>query len=72
MESGIAHLGGHGTFLDVSTMQISHGETAKDTATILSSYGHGIACRYCNWGYRKQIHPRNGSKFNSICDESTM
>jgi ornithine carbamoyltransferase len=50
MEAGIAHLGGHGTFLDVSTMQISHGETAKDTATILSSYGHGIACRYCNWG----------------------
>lgn len=50
MESGIAHLGGHGTFLDTSTMQISHGESAKDTAIILSSYGHGIACRYCNWG----------------------
>ncbi len=50
MESGIAHLGGHGTFLDTSTMQISHGESAKDTAVILSSYGHGIACRYCNWG----------------------
>lgn len=50
MEAGIAHLGGHGTFLDTSTMQISHGESAKDTAVILSSYGHGIACRYCNWG----------------------
>ncbi|NCA96772.1 MAG: ornithine carbamoyltransferase, partial [Bacteroidia bacterium] len=45
-----AQLGGHATFLDTSMMQISHGESAKDTAVILSSFGHGIACRYCNWG----------------------
>ena len=50
MESGLAQLGGHATFLDTSMMQISHGESAKDTAVILSSFGHGIACRYCNWG----------------------
>ncbi|MDD3477754.1 MAG: ornithine carbamoyltransferase [Candidatus Izemoplasmatales bacterium] len=50
MEAGLAHLGGHGVFLDTSNMQISHGESAKDTATILSSYGHGIACRNCFWG----------------------
>jgi ornithine carbamoyltransferase len=31
-------------------MQLSHGESAKDTAVILSSYGHGIACRNCFWG----------------------
>ncbi len=49
MESGLAQLGGHATFLDTSTMQISHGESAKDTAVILSSYGHGIACRNCFW-----------------------
>lgn len=49
MEAGIAQLGGHANFLDTSTMQISHGEVAKDTAVILSSYGHGIACRNCNW-----------------------
>ena len=49
MEAGLAHLGGHATFLDTSMMQISHGESAKDTATILSSYGHGIACRNCFW-----------------------
>ena len=49
-ESGMAQLGGHATFLDTSMMQISHGESAKDTATILSSFGHMIACRYCNWG----------------------
>ena len=50
MEAGLAHLGGHATFLDTSMMQISHGESAKDTAIILSSYGHGIACRNCFWG----------------------
>jgi len=49
MEAGIAQLGGHGTFLDTSTMQIAHGEVAKDTAVILSRYGHGIACRNCEW-----------------------
>jgi ornithine carbamoyltransferase len=50
MEAGLAQLGGHATFLDTSMMQISHGESAKDTAIILSSYGHGIACRNCFWG----------------------
>ncbi|HER25157.1 MAG TPA: ornithine carbamoyltransferase [Candidatus Atribacteria bacterium] len=49
MESGIAQLGGHGTFLDTSTMQIAHGEVAKDTAIILSRFGHAIACRNCFW-----------------------
>lgn len=49
MEAGIAQLGGHANFLDTSTMQIAHGEVAKDTAVILSSYGHGIACRHCDW-----------------------
>ncbi|WP_346354362.1 ornithine carbamoyltransferase [Azotosporobacter soli] len=51
MEAGFAQLGGHAGFLDSSSMQIAHGESAKDTATILSRFGHGIACRYCNWGY---------------------
>jgi ornithine carbamoyltransferase len=50
MEAGITQLGGHGIFLDTSTMQIAHGESAKDTAVILSRYGHGIACRNCEWG----------------------
>ncbi len=54
MEAGIAQLGGHGNYLDTSGMQISHGESAKDTAIILSSYGHGIACRNCFWGIGNQ------------------
>jgi len=49
MEAGIAQLGGHGNFLDTSSMQVSHGEVAKDTAVILSRFGHGIACRNCFW-----------------------
>ena len=49
MEAGIAQLGGHGIFLDTSTMQVSHGEAAKDTAIILSRFGHAIACRNCFW-----------------------
>ncbi|MCK8060388.1 MULTISPECIES: ornithine carbamoyltransferase [unclassified Fusibacter] len=49
MEMGIAQLGGHANYLDTSTMQISHGEVAKDTGVILSSFGHGLACRYCDW-----------------------
>jgi len=49
MEAGIAQLGGHGIFLDTSTMQVAHGEAAKDTAIILSRFGHAIACRNCFW-----------------------
>ncbi len=49
MEAGLAQLGGHANFLDTSTMQVSHGEVAKDTGVILGSYGHGIACRNCFW-----------------------
>ena len=49
MEAGIAQLGGHGNFLDTSTMQVAHGEVAKDTAIILSRFGHAIACRNCVW-----------------------
>ena len=49
MEAGITQLGGHAHFIDTSTMQISHGEVAKDTAIILSRYGHAIACRNCFW-----------------------
>lgn len=50
MEAGISQLGGHANYLDTSTMQISHGESAKDTGVILSRFGHGIACRNCFWG----------------------
>ncbi|QRN85325.1 ornithine carbamoyltransferase [Clostridia bacterium] len=54
MEAGATQLGAHAHFLDTSTMQISHGEVAKDTAKILGSYGHAIACRNCFWGIGNQ------------------
>lgn len=65
MEAGIAQLGGHGNFLDTSGMQISHGESAKDTAKILSSYGHGIACRNCFWGIGNQ-YLRSMAKHSTV------
>lgn len=59
MEAGITQLGGHAHFLDTSTMQISHGETPKDTAIILARFGHAIACRICAWkvgnGYIREM-----------------
>jgi ornithine carbamoyltransferase len=45
-EAGITQLGGHAHFLTADAMQVSHGESAKDTGIILSSYGHAIAIRH--------------------------
>jgi len=45
-EAGITQLGGHAHFLTAEAMQISHGESAKDTGSILSRYGHAIAIRH--------------------------
>ena len=43
-------LGGHAHDLTADKMQLSHGESAKDTAIILSRMGHGIASRNCFYG----------------------
>lgn len=45
-EAGITQLGGHAHDLTPNVMQISHGESPKDTGIILSRYGHGIAIRH--------------------------
>jgi ornithine carbamoyltransferase len=45
-EAGLTQLGGHAHFLTADAMQVSHGESAKDTGIILSSYGHAIAIRH--------------------------
>lgn len=49
-ETGMTQLGGHGIHLSPEHMQISHGETAHDTAKVLSRYGEGIAIRHCAHG----------------------
>jgi N-acetylornithine carbamoyltransferase len=45
-EAGITQLGGHAHFLTADAMQVSHGESPKDTGVILSRYGHAIAIRH--------------------------
>jgi len=48
-EAGMTQLGGHAHDLTPDKLQISHGENAKDTANVLSRYGHGIAIRHCSY-----------------------
>jgi ornithine carbamoyltransferase len=54
MEAGMTQLGGHAHDLTADKMQLSHGESAKDTAIILSRMGHGIASRNCFYGTGKE------------------
>jgi len=47
LEAAMTRLGGHAHDLTQGKMQISHGETPKDTAKVLSRMGEGIAIRNC-------------------------
>lgn len=49
-EAGMTQLGGHAHDLTPDRLQISHGENAKDTAMVLSRYGHGIGIRHTVYG----------------------
>ena len=49
-EAGMAQLGGHAQFIDSTTTQISHGDTAKEIGEIVGRYTDGIAIRQCDWG----------------------
>jgi len=49
-EAGMTQLGGHAHDLTPDKLQVSHGETAADTARVLSRMGHGISVRNCDWG----------------------
>ncbi len=49
-EAGMTQLGGHAHDLTPQKLQLSHGETARDTAQVLGRMGHGIAVRNCDWG----------------------
>jgi len=50
IEAGITQLGGHAHDLTPEKMQLTHGESARDTASVLSRMGHAIACRNCFHG----------------------
>jgi len=41
----ITELGGHALYIDVSKMQLGHGETVEDTAEVMSRFVHGIMYR---------------------------
>jgi N-acetylornithine carbamoyltransferase len=49
-ETGMTQLGGSAVYLTPKATQIGHGENARDTGIVLSSYGHGIAIRDCRTG----------------------
>jgi ornithine carbamoyltransferase len=50
IEAGITQLGGHAHDLTPDKMQLSHGESARDTASVLTRMGEAIACRNCFYG----------------------
>jgi len=65
MEAGITQLGGHAHDLTSDKMQLSHGESPKDTAVVLSRMGHAIACRNCFYGIGNK-YLREMEKWSSI------
>jgi ornithine carbamoyltransferase len=50
LEAGMTQLGGHAHDLTPDKMQITHGESPRDTAKVLSRMGHGISIRNCFYG----------------------
>jgi ornithine carbamoyltransferase len=73
MEAGMTQLGGHAHDLTSDKMQLSHGESAKDTAIILSRMGHGIASRNCFHGigneYLKEMSKYSKKPVMSLQDD---
>jgi ornithine carbamoyltransferase len=72
-EAAMTQLGGHGIYFAPQTMQISHGEGAKDTAKVLSGYLQGIAVRYCKYGegnrFLTELHQHSSVPIvNMQCD----
>jgi N-acetylornithine carbamoyltransferase len=53
-EAGMAQLGGHAQFIESTTTQISHGDTAKEIGEIVGRYTDGIAIRQCDWDFGNQ------------------
>ena len=64
-EAGMAQLGGHAQFIDHTTTQISHGDTAKEIGEILGRYTDGIAIRQCDWGI-------GNAYINAVADASRV
>lgn len=72
-EAAMTQLGGHSLYFAPQTMQISHGEGAKDTAKVLSSYLQAIAVRHCKFNegnrYLNELQQHSSSPIvNMQCD----
>ncbi len=72
-EAGLAQLGGHAQFIDSTTTQISHGDTAREIGEILGRYNDAIAIRHCDWGvgneYIREVAASSRAPvFNMQCD----
>lgn len=72
-EAGMAQLGGHAQFVESSTTQISHGDTAREIGEILGRYNDAIAIRHCDWGVgnryiREVAEASRVPVFNMQCD----
>jgi ornithine carbamoyltransferase len=65
IEAGITQLGGHAHDLTKEKMQLSHGETARDTAQVLSRMGQAIAIRNC-------FHNIGNKYLNEISENSDI
>jgi len=50
LEAAMTQLGGHAHDLTPEKMQITHGESPRDTAMVLSRMGEGISIRNCFYG----------------------
>ena len=64
-EAAMDHLGGNVHDLPSDKLQIAHGDTAKEIGKILSSYGHGIAVRHCDWGEGNK-YLREVAKYSTV------
>ena len=73
MEAAMTQLGGHAHDLTPDKMQLSHGETPKDTAEVLSRMGEAIAIRNCFYGtgnaYLEEIAAHAGIPLISMQDD---
>ncbi len=71
-EAAMDQLGGNSHDLTPDKLQIAHGDTPKEIGKILSSYGHGIAIRHCDWGegnaLREVAKYSTAPVFNMQCD----
>ena len=64
-EAAMDQLGGNPHDLVSETLQIKHGDTSKEIGRILSSYGHGIAIRQCDWGIGNK-YMREVAKYSQV------